>query len=123
MSLRNYKLDEISINFTDFKAFAQTFNAFNVSNCSLWLDRGKNGDELVNALSILRLVENNPHVTQLVIEEDEDSYAIDSRMITYLSQHCCEAKRVDIATASAETVRLVMTSFPKLSTIGLHWLR
>jgi hypothetical protein len=36
----------------------------------------------------------------------------------YLSQNCREVREIHMSTASAEAVRLIMASFPKLSKIG-----
>jgi hypothetical protein len=99
MSLRGYKLDDITINLSDFVHVDQIIDEICFTPCSLSVNRS-NDKNFMDALSVLCLVECNPHVKKLVIYEneydDEDRHSIDSRMIAYLSQHCQEVNEVEI---------------------------
>jgi hypothetical protein len=51
----------------------------------------------MNSLGALRLLENNPHLKKLVIKEnDNNNYAVDSRMITYFSHYCRELTEISL---------------------------
>jgi hypothetical protein len=111
-------LDHISIDLSSFYDVDQIIDEINFASYTLSMSSTEKTELRMAALSILRLVECNPHVKKLVIYGIEDDYTIDERMIAYLSQHCREVKDVKICTASAESVRLVMASFPSLQKIN-----
>jgi hypothetical protein len=114
MSLRGYILDEIFIDFSDFADIALMGGEISFTRCSL-SPMQRNNERAITVLSVLRLVECNPHIKRLVLENNE--IAIESRMIAYLSKHCKEVNEIHVETTSAEAIRLVMASFPNLSTI------
>jgi hypothetical protein len=85
------------------------------ARCALACNLSQGVDRSVmDALSVLRLIELNPHVKKLEIYEHENCYAFDACMFGYLANHCREVKEVSIITASAKAVRLAMESFPNL---------
>jgi hypothetical protein len=120
MSRRAYKLDSIAIDFINFEYFCEMVDEINFANCSLALNSVKLDDQQIEALSALNLIECNPHVQELVIDEDH-IFTVGGRMIPYLAKRCREVKKVRITSASAESVRLVMASFPNLSRINVYW--
>jgi hypothetical protein len=88
-------------------------------SCSLSLKRTDNV-KFMAALSTLRLIECNPHVKRLKIEDDADTlnYSNDARMISYLSQQCPKVTEISMYTPSTEAVRLAMESFPNIANIS-----
>jgi hypothetical protein len=121
LSARRYKLDEIEINFSYLERVIGHVDDISFNSCSFHTTEQSLG-VLKAALSSLHLVECNPHVKKLKLVANSSkskkvSYSFCVRMMTYLSQRCPEVIWVDINVVPAETVRLAMDSFPKLTTI------
>jgi len=79
---------------------------------------------VVNTINVLRLIECNPHIKQLEIDEmdDLDEYTTDMqllhRIFRYLGQRCYHVMDVRLAHASAEQIRLALVSFPNLTKLS-----
>jgi hypothetical protein len=117
LSDRRYKLDDIEIRFDHLETALGEIDEISYESCLLAASQISDYDVMI-ALYSLHLVEYNPHLKMLTIEgDDESGSAFICRMIHYLSQRCPEVKDIAILSMSANIVRLVMDSFPKLTTI------
>jgi hypothetical protein len=121
LSHRRYKLDAIKVFFTHLEYYFGSVDEISCEKCWPIMDQRRDYTH-VNSLSSLYLVEGNPHLKKLIIDEDESDYTFNCRMFQYLSQHCPEVNELIIYTTSAETIRVAMNSFPNLVSVECHAL-
>jgi hypothetical protein len=130
LSARRYKLDIIEMNLLAMKLIIEIADLVSYENC-LTAMRNRVGfiedGKVRMALCTLHLIECNPHVKKLVFKDDAYregvSYRILCVLVLYLCQHCPEVSGVTMNCSSLQTLRLVMDSFPKLTTITFSYRR
>jgi hypothetical protein len=117
LSRRSYKLDTITILFTDLEGFSSVtrpLDILNSSSCTVANDLSDDGC----MGSVFHLIECNPQLKKLMIYVNDSNRAPNEHAFTYLRQRCQEVKNIDITTTSAEIFHLAMASFPNVLSVA-----
>jgi hypothetical protein len=91
---------------------------FSYTNCAAANSSTGGSTGIMEALSIFRLMECNPFVKKLKIEENNTNCPVDDGIFSFLSKHCQELREIELLTALTEAIRLALALFPNLSYIS-----
>jgi hypothetical protein len=119
LSDRRYKLGAVRVDLTPLIGhLLDAIEVMSFRNFS-FAKNDKSREQLMSTLRGLHLLECNPWVKKLALVDSAKEISSDrsNRLFHYLSKRCPEVREIILRSASEETIRLAMDSFPKLETI------